>query len=208
MAKDTRERILEAALAFFAKDGYDGTNLRDIAESVGIVKSALYRHFDSKEALWNALLDRAEQYYTGHISSPGRISEIPGNAEELYEMTLRMVGFTIHDPRIRQVRRILQKEQFRDERIGALASSHFLYDTEAVFTGIFEDMMANGSLRKGDPKMLAFAYTAPVTVLIHLCDREPDRELEAMEKIRGHIRQFAEAYGVRDAEKLSRKTAF
>ena len=36
MANDTKERILDAALTSFAEKGYEGTNLLDIAESVGI----------------------------------------------------------------------------------------------------------------------------------------------------------------------------
>ncbi|MBR0356788.1 MAG: helix-turn-helix transcriptional regulator, partial [Clostridia bacterium] len=63
MAKDTKERILAAALDMFSQRGYDGTNIRELASSLGLVKSALYRHFDSKEAIWNALLDEMIAYY-------------------------------------------------------------------------------------------------------------------------------------------------
>ena len=52
-----------------------------------------------------------------------------------------------------------------------------------MFTHIFEDMMNNGLLRRDDPEMLAFAYTAPISALIHLCDREPEKTGMAMEKI-------------------------
>lgn len=43
--------------------------------------------------------------------------------------------------------------------------------------------MNNGLLRRDDPEMLAFAYTAPISALIHLCDREPEKTGMAMEKI-------------------------
>ena len=39
--KGTKERILDAALDMFARRGYDGTNLRDLAASLGLSKSAL-----------------------------------------------------------------------------------------------------------------------------------------------------------------------
>lgn len=45
MAKTTKERILDAALEMFAENGYAGTNMRDLAQSVGLTKSALYKHF-------------------------------------------------------------------------------------------------------------------------------------------------------------------
>ena len=51
MAKDTKERILAAALEMFSKNGYEGTNVRDIAVSLGIVKSGVYKHYASKEEI-------------------------------------------------------------------------------------------------------------------------------------------------------------
>ena len=55
MAKDTKERILETALQMFSQSGYAGTNIRELTASLGLVKSSMYRHFESKEAIWNAL---------------------------------------------------------------------------------------------------------------------------------------------------------
>ncbi len=54
----TRERILDAAEALFAERGYDGTTLRDVASSVGLRNPSLYNHFDSKESLYAAVLER------------------------------------------------------------------------------------------------------------------------------------------------------
>ena len=62
MAKDTKERILAAALEMFSRNGYAGTNVRELTASLGIVKSSMYKHFESKEAIWNTLLDRMIAY--------------------------------------------------------------------------------------------------------------------------------------------------
>ena len=63
MAKDTKERILSKALELFSQKGYDGTNIKEIMVSLGLVKTAMYRHFESKEEIWNTLLDRLIKYY-------------------------------------------------------------------------------------------------------------------------------------------------
>lgn len=60
MEISTKDRILNEALIMFAENGYRGTNLRDLAAQLGLSKSALYKHYDSKEAIWNALLDKME----------------------------------------------------------------------------------------------------------------------------------------------------
>ena len=54
----TAERILDAAEALFAERGYDGTTLRDVATGVGIRIPSLYNHFDGKDSLYAAVLDR------------------------------------------------------------------------------------------------------------------------------------------------------
>ena len=51
MASDTKERILEAALEMFSQNGYAGTNIRELSASLGLVKSGVYKHYESKEAI-------------------------------------------------------------------------------------------------------------------------------------------------------------
>ena len=86
-------------------------------------------------------------------------------------------------------------EQFRDERIKTLATKHFLTGLEEIFTELFKGMMKNGSLKKDDPKMLALAYTSPISSLIHLCDREPEKEEEALKIIKEFSEHFVKTYG-------------
>ncbi len=57
-ARQTRERILDAALELFAAQGYAGTSLRQIAQAVGIKESAIYAHFANKEAVFRTLCEQ------------------------------------------------------------------------------------------------------------------------------------------------------
>jgi TetR/AcrR family transcriptional regulator len=54
---DTRTKILEVAEADFAAEGYAGAHLQKIAEQVGVRKTALYYYFESKAALYTAVLE-------------------------------------------------------------------------------------------------------------------------------------------------------
>jgi TetR/AcrR family transcriptional regulator len=56
--KATRERILDAAEGLFSERGYAGTAVRDIAGVVGLNAASLYNHFQSKDVLYEAVLDR------------------------------------------------------------------------------------------------------------------------------------------------------
>ena len=52
-----REQLLEVAIDAFAKSGYHSTSMNDVAAAAGVTKPVLYQHFDSKRALYIALLD-------------------------------------------------------------------------------------------------------------------------------------------------------
>ena len=195
MANDTRERILDAALKMFSQNGYAGTNIRELSASLGLVKSGIYKHFESKEEIWNTLLDRMIAYYGERFGSADHLPPVPDSLEELVDMTMRMAGLTIHDEKIIMTRKLLSIEQFRDKRARALATKHFLTGLTVMFTHVFFGMMDKGLLRKDDPEMLAFAYTAPISALIHLCDREPEKTDEAMARIEAFSRHFIKVYG-------------
>lgn len=53
------ERILDAATEVFARDGFGGARVDEIAKLVGLNKAVLYRQMPSKQALYDASLDRA-----------------------------------------------------------------------------------------------------------------------------------------------------
>ena len=196
MAKDTKERILLAALEMFSQNGYAGTNIRELAASLGMGKSSLYRHFESKEEIWNALLDKMIAYYAEHFGSAEHLPPVPDSLEGLVDMTMGMVNFTVHDERIVMTRKVLTLEQYRDVRARELATKHFLTGLTDMFTHVFTGMMDKGLLRKDNPKMLAFAYTAPISALIHLCDREPEKTEEAIKQVEAFSRHFIKTYGM------------
>ena len=200
MANDTKDRILAAALEMFSQKGYAGTNIRELSASLGLVKSAVYKHYESKEAIWNALLDHMIAYYGDRFGSVDHLPPVPDSLEALTRLTMRMVSVTVHDEKIVMTRKVLTLEQFRDPRARELATKHFLTGLTDMFTRVFTGMMDRGLLRKDDPAMLAFAYTAPISSLIHLCDREPEKTDEAMAQIEEFSRHFLSVYGEADDE--------
>lgn len=194
MENTTKNKILDEALILFAENGYKGTNLRDLAAGLGLSKSALYKHYESKEDIWNALLDKMEAYYARQFGSIDNLPPIPDSCEELITLSMQQIRFTVHDPQIILTRKLLLTEQFHDARVCRLATKHFLEGTANLYAKVFEGMMEKGLLKKEDPVLLAFSYTAPISALVHLCDREPDRQTEAMEKIHQFVRYFIAAY--------------
>lgn len=65
----TREHLLEAAAVVFARDGYHGASLDDVAAAAGFTKGAVYSNFKSKEDLFLALIDHRIDSWTAAFSA-------------------------------------------------------------------------------------------------------------------------------------------
>ena len=56
-SQETRDHLLEAALACFAQHGYQAASVEEICRVAGVSKGAFYHHFDSKQAVFLELLE-------------------------------------------------------------------------------------------------------------------------------------------------------
>jgi AcrR family transcriptional regulator len=54
----TRDRLVGAGRELFGERGYDATSIEAILEAAGVARGALYHHFETKQALFDAVLDR------------------------------------------------------------------------------------------------------------------------------------------------------
>lgn len=67
---ERREQILAAATEAFARNGFASTSLDDIATEAGVTRVILYRHFDSKTDLYQAVLDRMCARLDANVGEP------------------------------------------------------------------------------------------------------------------------------------------
>jgi TetR/AcrR family transcriptional regulator len=93
IAKDTPERILQAALDAFSLKGFEGARTRDIAARADVTLGLVQYHFGSKDELWKAAVERAfedlEDGLDRLLANPGAHDE----RELLREMIRAHVGF-------------------------------------------------------------------------------------------------------------------
>ena len=191
----TKERILDSALTLFAEKGYDGVGVDLIAEKAGIKGPSLYKHFKGKEEILDTLINKVEGYYETNFGSQIHPGRIPDSMDEFIDISVKRIQFTLHDETIRKTRRILAMEQFRNQRIAKLATRYNLENIQGMYQKIFQGMMDAGIIRCVDPVMLSMSFVAPITLLIQMYDREPEREQEAMELMKTYLNHFAEEYG-------------
>lgn len=196
MEEKTDEKILKTALRLFAKYGYHGTSMRDIAGELGLTKATLYRHFSGKEEILDVIIRTGEEYYESKFGSFANPPQVPETVTELKQLSMNQIAFTMHDPAIVEYRRMFTIEQFLSDKMAKLATKHFVTGIENMYCGIFSGMMENGILKKNDPGFLAYEYVSPITLMIHLCDRQPEKEEEALKRMERHIDYFIEINAV------------
>ena len=133
----TKDRILDSALTLFSERGYDGVGVDLIAENAGIKGPSLYKHFKGKEEILDALIEKAESYYEANFGSADNPGKIPSSMEELIDLSLKRIQFTLHDPIIKKVRRLLTLEQYRNKRIALLATKYNIDSVQGMYQQIF-----------------------------------------------------------------------
>jgi AcrR family transcriptional regulator len=89
-ADETQNKILDAALQLFRKDGYDTTTMRGIAEAAGVATGAAYYYFPSKDAIVLAFYQRSAEEMQPHIEKAiGRSKSLEGKLHDLIAEKLR-----------------------------------------------------------------------------------------------------------------------
>lgn len=66
-ASNKRDAILQAALQLFAERGYHGTAMPELAQRAGVGTGTIYRYFDSKEVLVNAVFQQSKRLLRDHL---------------------------------------------------------------------------------------------------------------------------------------------
>ena len=91
-----RARVIDSALEEFAAGGYAGTSMGAIAERAGITRAVLYDHFESKQALYLALLEEHEVPFLSHVGA--RITGSGDVRERMRETIDTVFAFAEQEP--------------------------------------------------------------------------------------------------------------
>ena len=196
---NTKQEILDVALELFSVQGFEATSISQIADAVGIRKASLYSHFDSKQAILDALVKDVLQQYGEHsifarADWEKDISSLPLTPEDAVQMIQGQLRYILHDPMIQRARKMLVIEQFQNPELAKLQTKQNYSDVLTYFTGLIKCLIREGVLEEDDPEIMAAQFCLPISMWLSLCDREPERETAVMELVEKHIRQFFRVY--------------
>ena len=200
---NTKEQILAVALDLFSVNGFEATSISQIADAVGLRKASLYSHFENKQDILDTLVDQLTKEFDQHSIFTRVNWDDPEFTDQKRNRPLEaiiaeikgQIRYIIHDPKISKVRKMLTIEQFQNEKLKKIHSKHSYEDILRFNHGQIRFLIREGVLRDEDSEIMAAQLAWPISMWTALCDREPEREAEAMELIDRHIRQFFRVYG-------------
>lgn len=143
-----KDGILACAIPLFARAGFNGVSMREIARAVGLNPATLYHHFADKETLYRAAVRQAFAN-RGRLLSGALTASLPPE-ERLREFVIRLCRLMDEDP---DFTRLLQREILDGDE----ARLRFL--AEEIFGALFKDLARlSRELAPGrDPFLLAIS---------------------------------------------------
>ena len=132
--KTTNEKILTAALSLFATKGYSETTMRDLADMVGVVPGAIYKHYPGKYEVYQGVLiemEKHEQRFWDRVNVPGGSPET--NPEGYRNLSLEdiegflrdMLHFWTSEAFPSAFRRMLTCRQYSSEEMSKTYQHYF-----------------------------------------------------------------------------------
>jgi len=192
--ESTRDNILREARACFAKQGFEGTSLNDIAAGVGIRRPSLLHYFDSKEAIYREVMVHALSNWGIRIEQ-ARTDDLTG--WDLVDTVLETsFDFFRTNP---DVVRIVRREALSDQghlgfNLGSALRPFYL---RAV--AFFEREMQAGTFRRHDAEHLVLTgygalltYFSDGAMLEGLLEEDPFSQ-KALERRFAHMSDFIRA---------------
>lgn len=205
----TKDKILEVALRLFARDGYEGTSIGAIAGELGVAKSALYKHYPDKRAIFDSLVEKMLERHRSAGAGAGLAVGPPEAAAAVYaeaspaqmaDLGAELFAHWTADEDAVRFRRMLSLERFRDEGAARVYDRLYVGGQLDYHEAVFSRMVEVGAFCPADAYQMALEFWGPIYVLMQAVDGGMG-VIEATSAVRAHIVTFAgvHAKGARDA---------
>ena len=198
MEKNTKEKILEEALKLFARSGYMGTSMNDIASQLGVTKAALYKHYSSKQEILDSIVERMNQMdreRSKEYKMPeGEMEEVIEGykniaLEKIKQYTKVQFLHWTEEEFSSCFRKMLTLEQYRSPEMSKLYQKYLakgpLQYMETIFSGIVDN--------SEEAKQLAINFYGPIFLLYSIYD-ESENKQDVMKLLEAHVERFSKQY--------------
>lgn len=203
MENETKSRIITESLKLFSEKGYGATSVHEIAKAVGIKAPSLYNHFDSKQKIFDAIVDMMTERFgkvsieaslpNGEASTQGK-QYADGGIDFLKATAHYIFHYYLTEGYASQFRKMLSIEKYSNPEADLIHSKIYIDGPIAYQAEIFAEMIRQGYMIDADPKIMAIHFFSPMFLLLDKYGTTPENEPEAIEILDKHIEQFCMIY--------------
>ncbi len=193
------QAILAAATEVFLRAGYLGTNMDEIAALSEVSKQTVYKHFESKEALFIEIVSSMTEN-TGDIvrSEVAELDDGGDLAQYLLDYASRQLTAVL-TPRVMQLRRLVIGEVSRFPELARVLYERGPQRAMEALARLFQHLAARGLLTIGDPLVAASHFNwlimaAPLNQAMLLGDAAIPKPAQLRSQAAEGVRVFLAAY--------------
>lgn len=159
--KDARpEEIVSAALEVFADRGFAATKLEDIARRAGVTKGTIYLYFDSKEALFKALI---RQTIVPVIAQGEAVAQsFTGSARELFERLVREYWRLVGETSLVGIPKLMMAEANNFPELARFYYDEVVTRGHRLMAGVIERGIKAGEFRRVNVMLAAKLAMSPL----------------------------------------------
>lgn len=192
-----KEKILNKSLELFSQKGFDAVSVSMISEGLGISKGALYKHYDSKRGIFDAIVQRMEENDYDISREFNVPSDFFGNMpeaykgtslEQLFSFTLAMFVYWTENDFASKFRKMISIERFSSPEMSKLYQQYLGIGPLSYVEDLFEHMQELDS-KEYSAQQLALEFYSPVFMLINVYDGADDKA-QIFEMVKKHIESF------------------
>lgn len=155
--KQMREKILKKSALYFARNGYAGTKISDLAKYIGIGQGTMYLYFQSKEELFHAILDLSAQ--SSEINKVKLLAFLPISAvKKVEKLSKNVLNALKEDEEFAGMIAISTQMLLEQSQEASSYSSTYQSELYQTMTKIIEQGQREGTIVDGSPLKLADYY--------------------------------------------------
>lgn len=154
----TKQKILNEALTLFSEKGYSAVYVGDIADAVGIKAPSLYKHYKSKQAIFNSCIEvfseRMEQIRNKlrlPDTSKAEINYQTASIETIIEIAINLFVFYLQDDVAAKFRKMLMIERCHNPELNELFENLFMDSAVRHEEKIFSDLINAKIIKEENP---------------------------------------------------------
>ena len=202
---NTKQKILNEALTLFSEKGYSSVYVGDIADAVGIKAPSLYKHYKSKQEIFDSCVklfsERMEDIRTGlrlPDTAKAGIDYQTVTTETLIEIANGLFMFYWQDNVAAKFRKMLIIERYHNPELNELFEDLFINGAVRHEEKIFSDLIQAKIIKNENPHIIALRFYTPIFYLLQKYDMHPDMIAEANKELTLTVQEFCNTYGIKE----------